>query len=635
MILQRDQNIKIWGWAKIGDTINLTFNNKRYKTVTTLADSTWSIKLPATKAGGPYVILISSAKKNLQLNNVLFGDVWFCSGQSNMNFRMNAVRDFSKEKEDADYSMIRQFDGFRIGAETPQQDVVKGNWAPCNSSSIQEFSAVAFFFAKNLYLKNKVPIGIINASWGGSPIQTFMSRAGLQDFSGYDDKIKAITPTFIADSKKTYNLINQKWTKDFYAITDYISQDLKLTRNTNFFDSNDWLTIHVPGYIEAQGFKVKNGVSWYKKEVELDVTPTDDINIDLGRIKLSCVVFINGQLVGKQSSIWYNSNYKIPKGVLRKGTNEILVCSYNENGDTGFQPIYTPRLIINTLPQKIISINGNWLFKQGKTFDKPGVLGNLAPIESFEHQYPTLVYNSMIAPFFKYSFKGIVWYQGEDNSRYSVCYDYEKMLTNLIKTWRSSWDSPKLPFLIVQLANYHPVYPEPTPGAWSIVQEAQSKVGQNMPNTGFAVINDIGDAVNIHPTNKQEVGRRLALVARDLVYNESNITSMGPTYKSMKSKSDTIILSFKNMGTGLISKNGNGNLNAFCLAGKDSVFYRAKAKIAGDKVSVFSDKVPDPVYVRYAFEDNPGEINFYNKEGLPAVPFRTDNFPVKELSKKP
>lgn len=625
MVLQRERAVTIRGWAGSADTVKIAFNNKTYQTVAE-KDSTWFVKLQPVKAGGPYTIAISSRDKTIVVKNVLFGDVWFCSGQSNMNFRMAGVNNFDTEKKNANFSMIRQLDGYRAGAETPQADIPKGTWVRCDSNTIKDFSAVAFLFAKELYQKNNVPIGIINASWGGSPIQTFMSKEALTDFPEYKGRIDSLTPTFIKDMKEKYKLVNHKWALNFYALSDYISQDLKLTREPSFFDSGDWTKVHVPGYLEKQGIKVKNGVSWYKKDFIFHKTYGDDINIDLGRIKLSCAVFINGQFIGRQFTIWYNANYKIPKGILKDGLNEVLVCSYNENGETGFQPLYKPRLIINGPATKSVSLEGDWLFKQGRTFEKPGVLGSLAPIEYFEHQYPTLVYNSMIAPFHTYEVKGFLWYQGEDNSKYSVCYDYEKMLSNLIKTWRNAWGGIQLPFLIVQLANYH--LPGSGPSPWTIVQEAQTRVGQTVPNTGAVVINDIGDALDIHPRNKQEVGRRLALLARRIAYGEKKVIAAGPTFRSLKKDKERLILSFTNARGGLVDKDGTGGLNAFFLAGKDNVFYQATARIEGDKVVVSSGKVADPVNVRYAFEDNPGKINFYNREGLPAVPFRTDTLKI-------
>jgi sialate O-acetylesterase len=628
MILQREQSIKIWGWNAPGAITTLTFNSKTYKT-TTKEDGTWLVNLPAENAGGPYILQIASAQNNITLKDVWFGDVWFCSGQSNMNFRMAAINNFAKEKEDSAYPAIRQFDVNRVGAETPQKDVVKGTWAPCSPATIQAFSAVAFCFAKELYLKNKVPIGIINASWGGSPIQTFMSPTALKDFPAYTGQVNAITPTFINDLKQQYKLSNHKWALNFYALTDYISQDLKLIRDPVFFDAKDWLNVKVPGYLEPQGIQVKNGVSWYKKEFVLDELPSKDINIDLGRIKMSCVVFINGQFVGRQFSIWYNANYKIPSALLKKGTNEILVCSYNENGNTGFQPVYKPQLIMNNSPLQVVALEGKWEFKQGRTYDKPGTLGPLMPLEYFEHQYPTLVYNAIIAPFFNYAVKGVLWYQGEDNAKNSVCYDYEQMLTNLINDWRSSFHSPKLPFLIVQLANFNPVKAKPEPSAWTIVQEAQTRVGQKVKYTGTVVINDIGDAIDIHPKNKQDVGKRLALLARKIAYGEAGIIASGPELKAVEKNNGRLIISYNNIGGGLINKDGTDRLNAFCLAGKDRVFYRADAKIEGDQVIVSAHQVKDPVYVRYAFEDNPGKINFYNKEGLPGVPVRTDTLKIK------
>jgi sialate O-acetylesterase len=625
MILQRDRPVTIRGWAAAGETVKVMLNDIAYSAIAK-NDSTWSVQLKSHKAGGPYTLRISTVKENITVNNILFGDIWFCSGQSNMNFRAGGVNNFEQERKDAAYPMIRQLDGNRVGSEIPQQDILQGKWVICDSTTVQAFSAVAFFFAKELYAKYKVPVGIINASWGGSPIQTFMSAEAMAPFPEYKGKIDSITPSFIRDTKEKYKLINHKWALKFYALSDYISQDLKLTRDTGFFDADNWKKIHVPGYLENQGLKPKHGISWYKKEFNLDQDPAGDFNIDLGRIKLSCAVFVNGQFVGRQFSIWYNANYKIPAGILRNGVNEILVCSYNEGGETGFQPFYKPRLI-NNVSKKSVMLEGEWLYKQGKVFEKPGTLGSLTPLEYFEHQYPTLVYNSMIAPFHQYEIKGFLWYQGEDNSKFSQCYAYENMLSGMIKSWRNAWNDTSLPFLIVQLANFHRPGSGATP--WTIVQEAQTRVGANIPHAGTIVINDIGDAVDIHPRNKQEVGRRLALAARKIAYGEKKLVASGPVFKSFRKEKDELIIHFDNIGSGLVSKDGAESLNAFFLAGEDGIFHKAVARINGNKVVVTADKVPDPVYLRYAFEDNPGKVNFYNRDGLPAVPFRTDTLRIQ------
>lgn len=625
MILQREKPVTIRGWAIPGENVKIVLNKFTAQTIVK-SDSTWSVKLKPQKAGGPYMLQVYTDKKNISVNNILFGDVWFCSGQSNMNFRVGGVNNFQKEKQQAAFPMIRQLDANRVGKEIPQTDVQQTKWVICDSNTVHAFSAVAFFFAKELYEKYKVPIGIINASWGGSPIQTFMSAEALATFPEYKGRIDSITPTFIRDTKEKYKLINHKWALKFYALSDYISQDLKLNRDPAFFDADNWQTIRVPGYLESQGLKPKHGISWYKKEFNLDQDPAGDFNIDLGRIKLSCAVFVNGRFVGRQFSIWYNANYKIPAGILKAGVNEILVCSYNEGGETGFQPFYKPRLI-NNGTKRTLAFEGNWLYRQGKVFDKPGTLGSLAPLEYFEHQYPTLVYNSMIAPFHQFDIKGFLWYQGEDNSKFSQCYAYENMLTGMIKSWRNAWNDSSLSFLVVQLANFHKPGSGPTP--WTIVQEAQTKVGSYTNQAATVVINDIGDALDIHPRNKQDVGKRLALAARKIALGEKKLVAAGPTFHSFNKEGEQLIISFDNTGSGLVSKDGSENLHAFALAGKDGVYHPATARIMGNKVVVFADKVPDPIYLRYAFEDNPGTINFYNREGLPAVPFRTDNFPIQ------
>ena len=247
--------------------------------------------------------------------------------------------------------------------------------------------------------------------------------------------------------------------------------------------------------------------------------------------------------------------------------------------------------------------------------------------------YPTLVYNAIIAPFFKCPVKGVLWYQGEANSDLPLCFSYESMLTTMINSWRTSWTNDKLPFLLVQLANYKQKVRAVSPlSGWAITQEAQFKVSQSRKNVGIVITNDIGNPNDPHPTNKQDVGKRLAALAFRDVYNNSRVVASGPTFDSMKIEGDKITLTFKHKGSGLIAKDGGTMLNAFAVAGADNLFHKAAAQIVGSKVVVHSSEVAKPVHVRYAFESNPPQVNFYNKEGLPAPPFRTDSLKNYKLN---
>lgn len=464
MILQREEKVKLWGWAKPGQNVTVALDKKNYN-VTAAQDSTWSIELPKFKAGGPYLISIASENKKIKIEDVYFGDVWFCSGQSNMSFRVDQAKDYDKELKDADYPLIRELG---VGLETsiyPQNDINNAVWKTANAKTIAGFSAVAWFFAKELYKKNNVPVGIIHSSWGGTPIEAFMSAQDLQDFPLAKKKIDQLSPEFI----NATNANNQK-------------------------------------LIDACG--IQN-----------------------------------------------------PKGFV-----------------------------------------------------------------NVKNLYPTLVYNAMIVPFFKFPVKGVLWYQGEANAHHPNCYSYEKLLTGLINSWRKSWGKEDLPFLLVQLANYNQkVTSVSRVSGWAVLQEAQYKVAQSLNNVDIVITNDIGNPFDAHPTNKQEVGKRLAAVALNNIYGNSAIVSNGPSLSTVKVVDDKMHLSFEGMGSGLISKDGNSFLRGFEVAGEDQQFHEAVAEISDNNVIVSAKDVSKPVFVRYAFKDNPPPVNFYNKEGFPAVPFRTDN----------
>jgi len=605
MILQRDSRINIWGWAPKGEKIKIKFNGKNFK-ATANADGKWLLQLPPMKPGGPYTMNID-ASNHLVINNILIGDVWLCSGQSNMvhQMKLHSVR-YADEIANANYPEIRHFwIPTMTDLHRAHDDLPTGYWKSANPEDVLEFSAVAYFFAKKIFGKYRVPIGLINASVGGTLIEAWTSEEGLKEFPKIDGTIQKNKDTSYINSitKKTPVNKDEKQT-DLGMIGSWYDPA---------YIPKEWRTINIPGYWEDQGIKDLDGVVWYRREIDI---PASMINapakVFLGRIVDADFLYINGKVVGNTTYQYPQRRYQIPVGVLKPGKNIFVIRVINNSGKGGFVPDKPYCLIAGN---DTIDLKGYWQYKVGDVF-LPGGSGHNF---SFQNQ-PTALYNAMIAPVINYTIKGFLWYQGEANS--SRAKEYTQLQPAMIADWRKKWKQGDLPFLYVQLPNFMEVNYLPSESQWAELREAQLR-SLSVPNTGMAVAIDLGEWNDIHPDRKKEVGERLALAAEKIAYGEKDIVSSGPIYQSSTIDGSKIVISFTNTGSGLITNDG-GELSQFAIAGADKKFVWAKAKIDGEKVIVWNDDVPNPMYVRYAWADNPDNPNLYNKEGLPASPFRTD-----------
>ena len=615
MILQRDAKVNIWGWAAVNEKVNVKFNGKTYKTKAG-ADGKWSVKLPSTKAGGPYTIDIAASNK-ITIKEVLFGDVFFCSGQSNMVHQMN-IHDvtYAKDIAEANYPQIRQFwIPTLTNLQAPQNDFRFGylpagqvGWKPAVGENVRPFSAVAYFFAKHLYDKYHVPIGIINASVGGTPIEAWTSEEGLKDFS-------SITNTIQKNKDTAY--VNQTNRAAAAGVKRNPSKDLGLTGEKKWFDVSytpkGWRTINIPGYWEDQGIKDLNGVVWYRREIDIPVSMVGKpAKVFLGRIVDADVLYINGKQVGNTTYMYPQRRYNVPADVLKAGKNLFVIRVTNNIGKGGFVPDKPYCIFTGT---DTVDLKGYWQYKVGEVFEPVDNRNMIAAISS--QNQPTALYNAMVAPVVNHSIKGILWYQGESNAGRPE--EYARLLPALIQNWRNIWKQNDLPFLYVQLPGFMDYNYLPSESNWATLRESQLKA-LSVPNTAMAVAIDLGEWNDIHPDNKKDVGERLALAARKIIYKEDIVYS-GPIYQSYKKEGNKIIISFDHTGSGLITNDGEEPAE-FAIAGADKKFVWAKAKIEGDKVIVWNDALSDPMYVRYAWADNPVNPNLYNKEGLPASPFR-------------
>jgi len=475
MVLQQGGKISIWGWADPGEEVmaGVSWHDMKWA-VTADKDGEWSFKMNPPKAGGPYEMTISG-KNVIEIKNIMVGEVWVCSGQSNMQWSVQSSANAEQEIAGAGYPKIRLFTVKRTVAETPQSDC-EGSWTECSPETVPDFSAVAYFFGRELHKELNVPVGLIHTSWGGTPAEAWTRREVLEANPDCAPILK----------------------------------------------------------------RYEDAVAKYPQAMEE-----------------------------------YEQKLAEWKQAVEKAKAE------------GKKPPRRPR----------------------------------APFGPGNPHAPAGLYNAMIAPLIPYGIQGAIWYQGESNA--GRAYQYRTLFPAMIKNWREDWGLGVFSFIFVQLANFMEVKSEPGQSAWAELREAQLMT-LALPKTGMAVIIDIGEADNIHPKNKQDVGKRLALWALARTYGKK-LVYYGPVYESMQVDGNRIVLYFDHVGGGLVAR-GNEQLKGFAIAGADREFVWADARIEGDKIVVSSEKVPEPVAVRYAWADNP-VCNLYNKEGLPATPFRTDDWP--------
>ena len=599
MVLQRNTKLKIWGWAAQGERVTISFNGKKISTLTS-KDNKWLIVFPAMQAGGPYTMTIQGSNK-ITLTDVLIGDVYFCAGQSNMVLGMERLREnYPNEIENDDFPQIRNFFvPTKSDVTHEHDDLPVGTWKLATKEGILEFGGVTYFFAKKLYKKYKVPIGIINSSVGGTPIEAWMSENAFAEF-----------PQHLAQIKN-------------FKDTAYMNRQVKeVPQNTSnrtkpSYVPNTWYDFFMPGYWADQGVRNLNGVVYFKKEIDVPAAMTGAAaKLYMGRIIDSDSTFVNGVFVGNITYQYPPRRYNIPANLLKQGKNIILVKVTNTSGKGGFVPDKNYALQANG---QTIDLRGEWQYQVNQVFPRTINLPrvpNTAP-QIVAQNSPTGLYNTMVAPAINYAIKGFLWYQGETNAGQPK--EYAKLLPALISDWRAKWGLGNIPFLYAQLPNYMEVDYSPVESDWAQLRQSQLQA-LNLPNTGMAVAIDAGEWNDIHPLNKKEIGERLALWAEHLAYGDKQIVYAGPIVRSATLNDNQVVLRFDHVGNGLVT-NDKLPLYHFAIAGADKKYVWAQAKIEGDSVIVWNDSIMEPTAVRYAWADNPRGANLYNMEGLPASPF--------------
>ncbi len=609
MVVQRGQPITIWGWADPYEQIKVEFKDQTEK-VEADDEGNWRVTFGPEPAGGPYQLTVSGNNK-LRFENILVGDVWVCSGQSNMQWMIDQTGFIENDSNFIAKNYLRLF-SVQIDTDYfPRQDLKGGEWKVLSQENINQFSAVAYHFGKNLMDSLKIPIGLINSSLGATSIETWMSNESLLRFEQFKAELEPIVA-----SGKTFSQIRlefeknrKEWEAKYYLKGPGI--DGQWHRPDT--DVSDWQNYTGPGAWEERGLPNHDGAVWFRANFDLPSSyDQDSFFVSLSQIDDYDITWINGNKVGETFGRHNHRNYTFPTSMAKPKDNVIVIRAFDLGGQGGFttNPFWTSELV-----------RGPWKMKAGKSIN-PDDFPTLPTVNVSPFSSPAVLYNANIAPLTSLEIAGFIWYQGESNVIRAV--EYRQLFPALIRDWRSQWKDPNLPFLFVQLANHHPEAEEPGESQWAELREAQDQA-LSLPNVGRAVTIDIGEADDIHPRNKQDVGFRLALAALRIAYSKAVIHS-GPIFQSVEFVSGQAVVQFEQVGSGLMTKNKHGYVHGFAIAGADKQFYWASAEIRDEKVWVYIDKVSEPVAVRYAWSDNPGALDLFNKEGLPAAPFRSDRW---------
>lgn len=619
MMLQCNTAVPIKGHGKPSSTVKLLFNGKNY-TDKVQSDGSWKIILPPAKPGFITNIEVINGDERIQLENVIFGDIWLCGGQSNMEWFLSATENADAEIQSAQYPNLRIVDvPHRMEASEQKDFAAPLLWSSGTPASVAQFSAVGYYFGKQLMHALDIPIGLINNNYGGTVVEAWTSGTGLQGLPVYEKKVRKLETINFEKEKNEGTNAHNKWMANFYQKDQGIIDSIYAWANP-IMDRTNWKKINLPGYWEASSdstLRDLDGVVWLYKKIKFEGDASAG-KISMGAIDDSDMIWINGESVGSTFNR-YNKDrvYDIKKNILHHGENIIIIRVEDYIGGGGVTGS-SSKLFIQQ-GDLITRLDGTWQYKIGMRSTEKMPSSSFSP-----NHYPTCLYNGMIAPMADFPIKGVIWYQGESNTYRA--FEYRDLFKRFILDWRSRFNHPDLPFLYVQLANYYPEDSIPGESQWAELREAQEKA-LCLLNTSMVTAIDIGEANNIHPINKYEVGRRLALAALADVYYQQQVIYLSPSYDSHTIKDNAVFIKLKNEYNGLKTTDKFGYIFGFSIAGDDQIFRWAKAEIIDKNIiKVWSDKVKSPKVVRYAWQNNPSPANLFNSHDFPALPFRTDDW---------
>lgn len=607
-VIQQGIAAPVWGQAIPGATVDVNFAGTETKTIAD-ENGKWMIRLVPMKADGKsYTLLVKSGTEMLEFKNILLGEVWFASGQSNMQWKVsNGIDNQADEVEKANYPDIRFFTVNSFSSAQPLADIPQKDWQVCTPSSINDFSAVSYFFARSLYLDKKVPVGIIVSARGATNLETWMSQDRLITNPDFTESLsKMDSTTWNAKVKK---FVEAEKNREYVANNSLLG--IKKNVHTLKYNDSEWTKTEFPLNMKKMNYPRFWGLVWIRKSFELPTDATKkEWKLHLPIEDRNDRIYLNGKEIACGVSMLKDKVISIPSKLLKKGKNLLAVRMYVNWGiaEVGKN---TGECYLKSTDNQLIELDGGWT--HNNTIEPA--------IAQWEDFYATVNFNGMVHPIIPYGIKGFLWYQGENNvNRFK---QYSELQQQLIEDWRVRWGQGYLPFLYVQLTNYKEQSAAPkSDDEWASLRDAQTATLQRSPFTAMVTTIDIGEANNIHSKNKQDVGKRLYLAAKAKAYGSPEIIYSGPLLKSAKLEGSVVRVAFEFSQNGLRTK-GNLPLKGFALAGIDGKWFWADAQIDGNEIVASSKAVNQPTKIQYAWQSNP-DCNLYNAENLPAVPFNVE-----------
>ena len=602
MVLQRNDSINIWGWSKPEDEVSVFLQGDEYNTISN-KDGKWLVQTRHYSAGGPFNLKVKNSSEELFCKDVYTGDVWLCSGQSNMHMKMKSVKENYPEefnlKENKNIRFVEV--PSQINFNETESDIKNTNWSVLNSKSIYKFSAAAYFFAKNLQPKLNVPIGLIVSAVGGSPVESWMSEKSALNYKTVAKRLsEAKQEGFLQNLEKKYKENRNNW---------FLEAEEKLINNDILYQPKSFNHTYKYKWFP---FHKHTGVYWFKKEFYLDETSLTDTRLYLGKIGDSDSTFLNGKYIGNTSNRYVDREYWFPPKLLKKGNNTIEIKVYNFRWRAGFM---FGDIMEFKSKQTNFRLMDEWYFAD---------LCEMPSLKAGENKFwrPVGLFNGMIAPLKNLKLKGVIWYQGEANAKKGLAFVYRDRFSNMIKDWRSLFEKKDLPFLFVQLPNYLKSNPNPSKSSWAMLRESQLMVSKE-DNNGMITSIDIGEANDIHPKNKKEIGNRLAIEAMRLAYNDGSNLKFDTYVDQILFQDNQVKVFFSDQK---INYKGKGNHYNIAIAGKDKKFYWADIVLKKGILIARSERVDNPIAIRYAWSNNPGFPLLFNNFDIPVYPFRSDDW---------
>jgi sialate O-acetylesterase len=612
VVLQRQQPIPVWGWAAPRETVRVTLAGQA-QTAKADANGKWTVKFTPLEAGGPHQLTVTAKSGRAGATDVLIGEVWLCSGQSNMEWSVKQADNFRAERKDANFPQIRHFRVDHELALMPQMELKTGDWKICSAETVGDFTAVGFFFARELAQKLNIPVGLVHSSWGGSQVEGWISKEAMLG----NDELREPAQHLPTTWSEADSMVDHKLRKQLLAREDLTPS---LTDEQHYLDPTHdvsaWRKADPIGQWEWKDMYGYRGQGYMTRQIDIPAEMVaEQTTLGLAENDSPNQIYINGKLVS-EGILTGTRRITLPPNTWQPGANRILIKMGNVSSPAwwgiGLKGSSTDLYVADDLER--VSLGGtNWRIIPA--FAEPH------HYTRFMNNVATSLYNGMIAPLIPFAMRGALWYQGETNA--SRAYQYRQSFPLMITDWRQRWGQ-SFSFYFVQLSSYGSNQSSNEGSNWAELREAQTMTLQ-LPKTGMAVTTDIGNPRDIHPTNKQDIGHRLALTALKFDYGQP-INYSSPLYESLTTDGATAIVSFKHVANGLIVKDKYGYLHGFEVAGDDRVFHYAQAEIKGNRVRVSHPDVSKPVAVRYGWTDAPEEANLFNSDGLPASPFRTDDW---------